>query len=86
MFHEGAHWRNLANTTEPSMCGGDAAFLSNYFDQLFVIIIINVILAICTRDIMRGEVNANIPCEFTVDGLFHSLCTNLFYVNPHYVH
>jgi len=23
----GAHWRHLANTTEPSMCGGDAAFL-----------------------------------------------------------
>jgi len=21
-----AHWRYLANTTEPSMCGGDAAF------------------------------------------------------------
>ena len=29
-----AHWRNLANTTEPSMCGDDAAFLSNYFDHL----------------------------------------------------
>ena len=24
----------LANTTERSMCGGDAAFLSNYFDDL----------------------------------------------------
>ena len=22
----GAHWRNLTNTTEPSVCGGDAAF------------------------------------------------------------
>jgi len=21
----GAHWRNLANATEPSVCGGDAA-------------------------------------------------------------
>jgi len=21
----GAHWRHLANTTEPSMCGGDVA-------------------------------------------------------------
>jgi len=21
----GAHWRSLANTAEPSMCGGDAA-------------------------------------------------------------
>ena len=30
-----AHWRHLANTTEPSMCGGDAASLSNYFDYLF---------------------------------------------------
>jgi len=24
-MHWGAHWRNLANTTEPSVCGGDAA-------------------------------------------------------------
>ena len=30
----GAHWRNLANTTEPFECGGEGAFLSNYFDHL----------------------------------------------------
>jgi len=24
-LYMGAHWRHLANTTEPSMCGGDAA-------------------------------------------------------------
>ena len=29
-----AHRRNLAKTIEPSMCGSDAAFLSNYFDHL----------------------------------------------------
>ena len=28
-------WRNLANTTEPSMCGGDAALL-DYFDYLLI--------------------------------------------------
>jgi len=33
-FHGGAHLRNLANTTEPSMCDGNAAFLSHYFDHL----------------------------------------------------
>jgi len=31
----GAHWRNLANMTELSMRGSNAAFLSNYFDHLF---------------------------------------------------
>jgi len=31
----GAHWLHLANMTEPSMCGGDAALMSNYFDHLF---------------------------------------------------
>jgi len=31
----GAQWRHLGNTTEPSMCGGDAAFLSNFFQRLF---------------------------------------------------
>jgi len=30
----GAHWHNLANTIEPSMCSGDTAFLANYFDDL----------------------------------------------------
>ena len=29
----GAHWRNQANTIEPSMCGGYMA-MSNYFDHL----------------------------------------------------
>jgi len=24
-LHMGSHWRHLANTSEPSMCGGDAA-------------------------------------------------------------
>jgi len=33
----GAHWRNLANTIEPLMCGGDAACLSNYLDHLLKI-------------------------------------------------
>jgi len=33
----GAHWRHLANTTEPFMCGSDAAFLSNYLDHLLLL-------------------------------------------------
>ena len=29
-----AYWRNLVNTTEPSVCGGDAiGLMSNYFDH-----------------------------------------------------
>ena len=32
-----AHWRHLANTIEPSICSGDAAFLSNYFDYLLLL-------------------------------------------------
>ena len=30
-----ADWRHLTNRIETFMCGGDAAFLSNYFDHLF---------------------------------------------------
>jgi len=30
-----ADWRHPANTIEPSVCGGDAAFLSNDFDHFF---------------------------------------------------
>jgi len=32
----GSHWRNLPNAIEPSVCGSDAAFLSNYFDDLLL--------------------------------------------------
>ena len=37
----GAHGGHLANTTELSICGGDAAFLSNYFDRLLVLTCVN---------------------------------------------
>jgi len=30
MYQVGAHWGHLANTIKPSMCGGNAAFLSDY--------------------------------------------------------
>ena len=37
------YWRYLENIIESSMCGGDAAFLSNYFDDL-------VMVALCNRE------------------------------------
>jgi len=36
VLDEGVHWRNLANTTEWSVCVGDAAFLSNYFGHFVI--------------------------------------------------
>jgi len=36
--HGGAHWHNLANMIELSMCGGNATFLSNYFDHLLLLL------------------------------------------------
>jgi len=39
MLGGGAHRHNLANTSEPFMCGGDATFLSNYFDHLLFILL-----------------------------------------------
>jgi len=32
----GAHWRHPVNTNEQSMCCGDADFLSNYYDHMFL--------------------------------------------------
>jgi len=34
----GAHWRNLANTTEPSMYGGDAALCQITLTTCFVVV------------------------------------------------
>ena len=33
-----AHWRKMKNMIEPFVCGGDAAFFSNYFDHLLITI------------------------------------------------
>ena len=35
----GAHWRSMTVTIVPSMCGSDAAFLSDYFDQLLLVLL-----------------------------------------------
>jgi len=37
----GAHSCHLENTTEPSVCGGDEAFLSNYTDYLLLLLQMN---------------------------------------------
>jgi len=38
----GAHWRHLANTTEPSVCGGDAALcqitLTSYYYVIYMVL------------------------------------------------
>jgi len=42
--HERAHWRQLANTIEPSVSGGDAALcqitLTTYYYYYFILFII----------------------------------------------
>jgi len=42
----GAHWRSMADTIVPSMCGGDAAFLSDYFDQLLLLLLPPLLLLV----------------------------------------
>jgi len=47
----GAHWRHLANTTEPSMCGGDAALcqttLTTCFGLAWTILLLCCLLLLC---------------------------------------
>jgi len=57
----GSHWRNLAHTIEPSMFGGDAAFLSNYFNHL-----LNLVMAHPTPYTSRSpSANAVAVCAAT---------------------
>ena len=37
MLDGAAHWRQLVNTTELSVCGGDAGFLFNYYEHLLIL-------------------------------------------------
>ena len=39
----GAHWRNLANTIEPSVCGGNAALGNRYIKLLWTLVTIVVV-------------------------------------------
>jgi len=40
----GAHWHHLINTTEPSVCGGDAAFRQITFSTCFIFSIHTILL------------------------------------------
>jgi len=40
----GAHWRHLANIIDPSMCGSDAAFSSNYFWPLVNLLLLGYVV------------------------------------------
>ena len=40
VLHGGAHCHYLANTTEPSVCSGNAAFLPNYFGHLLLLLLL----------------------------------------------
>ena len=39
VLNEGARWRHLANAIDPSVSGGNAAFLSKNFDQLILLLL-----------------------------------------------
>jgi len=79
----GAHWRHLANTTEPSMCGGDAAFFSDYFDHLFrnrivyypAYFIVTIIIVVDCALHRYWSVVQSVQCR--------AIC--LYSVNPHCV-
>ena len=43
----GAHWRHLANTTEPSLCGGGVALCQITFDYLLVVVVAAAVLRAC---------------------------------------
>jgi len=72
VLHGGAHCRHLANTTEPSMCGGNAAFLSDYFDHLFFLRCRSVLVKWCPSLEVRGPglsvnwLNRMEPCIIAV--------------------
>jgi len=46
----GAHWRNLVNMIEVSVCGGDAAVMSSYFHKWLA----RPCVAMCDMVVMTG--------------------------------
>jgi len=66
------YWRHLVNTTEPSTCGSDAAFLSNYFEDLLlrprerlgsIVMGMSVCLSVCLS--VREDISGTTRAIFT---------------------
>jgi len=76
-FRWGAHWRHLRTTSEPSMCVGDAAFLSNYFHHLLLLGRIAVLryAAYCYRP-------SSAVCRFVCGSVCRSVCQSVILVSP----
>jgi len=53
-LYMGAYWRHLANTTEPSVYGGDAGLCQNYFDQLLLLGCIIAVLCLLLQSEKRA--------------------------------
>jgi len=55
-----AHWRNLMNTIEPSVCGGDAALcqitLTTCYYNITTVTVINDVLIIVTLNVNKNAV------------------------------
>jgi len=55
VLDEVAHWRRLANITERSVLGGDAA-MSNYFDRLFSVAAHSIRVGVLLLRVTMGRV------------------------------
>ena len=73
-----AHWRHLANTIDPLMCGGDAVFLSNYFDHLLFLLLADFFGFVYTYRLTIPVFVQEFPKwrtleVYTADEIFHSM-------------
>ena len=73
--HWGAHWRHLANTAEPSMCGGDAACCQITLTTYSVMLSPNLFFG--TSDKNDGAPRASFGNEWRVERLLYALFRGL---------
>ena len=59
--YRGAHWRHLKNTTEPSMCGGDAVLCQITLTTCYYYFILRLSLCVSTLDVVTVTLIAG-PC------------------------
>ena len=80
-FYMGAYWRHLAHTIKPSVSGGDAAFLSQYFDHLLNVVSmlhnVSRLRACAVKVVISRKRRATVTLLLIGSGLPHSVISGI---------
>jgi len=84
--HGRAHWRHLANTIQPSVCGGDAVLCQIILTTLLLLLLLLIIMAaLCSKCGHYIFVLWFLQSSFFFPCLFSAVADLMYTILPHMV-